>query len=152
MFRFKIGVVIFLSISIIYNLYQLFIPNQLNTIRWQMASLSAGERYVGRLNLWYYFAQNQLWDQAKKLESELNSQDIAYFYSLHHPLSLKKKVNQLVIKDNKTTDDYVELARIQFLLGMNTAGLKSLESAKNLDPIRQDIAQSYFEASSFSSP
>lgn len=152
MFRFKVGVIVFLCLLLAYNLFTLFRKNELNSIRQQMYSLSVGQRYIGRLNLWYYLAKNQQWDEAKKLEASLDPVDIKYFYTLHHPLSLKKTVNQLVIKDNKTADDYVELARIQFLLGMKIEAQKSLQSAQKLDPIRQDISDAIYLSSLLSQP
>lgn len=152
MFRIKISVVIFLSLLIAYNFYASFRDSELNTIRRQMNSVSVGERYYGHLNLWYYLARNQQWEEASKIEKTLDPVDIKYFYSIHHPLALKKTVNHLVVKDNKTADDYVELARIQILLGMTAEAKKSLQSARDLDPIRDDISQAIFISSLLSPP
>jgi len=152
MFRFKLVVTIILFALVAYNLFTVFRPSEINSIRRQMNSLSHGDQYVGRLNYWYYLVQNQQWDQAKTIENTLDPADISYFYSLYHPTSLKKTVNQLVVKENKTSDDYVELARIQFVLGMQAEALKSLESAKQLDPIRQDIDEAIYRFSLLSEP
>lgn len=152
MFRFKLVVVVVLLALSAYSLYTIFRSSEINTIRRQMNSLSQGDRYVGRLNFYYYLVQNQQWDMAKTIESSLDPADIAYFYSLYHPTSLKKTVNQLVVKENKTADDYIELARIQFLLGMQAEASKSLQSAKQLDPIRQDIDEAIYRFSLLSQP
>lgn len=145
MVRFKIAAVSFLAITIIINLYGFYVPKPLFDIKQQIFSLSAGNHYFGLLNLYYYLAENQHWDIASTVEKYLDPADISYFRSQHYPPILKKTLNELTAKSQKTSDDLVELARIQLLLGMKQDANDSLYKAKNLDPVREDISQAYFE-------
>ncbi|HPJ16634.1 MAG TPA: hypothetical protein PK639_00190 [Candidatus Woesebacteria bacterium] len=107
-------------------------------------TISAGESYYSRLQLWYRLAYLGKWDQAQSLAQNLVSSDYSNFYLNHHPVELKKNLNQLVFKQNKTVEDWAELARIQISLGKKTDAVNSLKSALNLDPLRSDLSQIYY--------
>lgn len=111
----------------------------------RLLSLSSGERYYGRLSLWYLYAQKGDWITASTLESKLDPIDLLNYKKLHQPQELKKLVNSLIFKDNKTTDDWVELARIQLILGNLGDATTSITRAHQLDPIRSDIESIYYQ-------
>jgi hypothetical protein len=111
----------------------------------KMPSLSVGDRYYRRLSQWYLFAQKGDWVNAAKLESKLDYTDISAYKTTHDPSELKKYVNNLMVKPNKSVEDWLELSRIQSLLGKTDAAGKSLSQAKALDPIRDDISQMYYQ-------
>lgn len=118
-------------------------PNPLVSYQRQLYSLSAGTRYFARLQLWYTYARLDDWNNAAKLENRLNPLDIAQYKSDNHPLELKKRLNNLVIKPRKTAEDWLELARIQTKLNYLSDSLNSLSRAKQLDPVRDDITLFY---------
>ncbi len=113
---------------------------KLNTL-----SLSSGHRYFNRLSLWYFYARKGDWSAAKTLESSLDLADIYSYKSTHEPTELKKYINSLTMKPDKNVEDWLELSRVQYLLGKTDSAGKSLLQAKSLDPIRDDISQMYFQ-------
>ena len=58
---------------------------------------------------------------------------------------LKKYINELTVKPNKSVEDWLELARIQSILGKFDDAYTSISTAKNLDPVRDDIGQLYYQ-------
>ena len=142
----KLFVIVFLSLLCLYNLYiSLFRPNPILSYQLQMSSLSAGDRYYGRLSLWYFLAKNGDWTNAVGLESQLDYADISAYKTTHDPVELKKYVNNLMVKPNKSVEDWLELSRIQSILGKTDSAGKSLLQAKTLDPVRDDISQIYYQ-------
>lgn len=109
-------------------------------------NFSRGDVYYNRLSQWYKYAQTGDWDKASSLEPQLDPIDLAVFKKKHHPLELKKYVNSLVVKDDKTVDDWMELARIQSILGKTEESLEALAKAHQLDPIRDDISRLYYRS------
>lgn len=106
---------------------------------------SKGDQYYSRLTRWYKYAQVGDWDKASSLESKLDQADLIVFKKMHHPLELKKYVNSLVLKSDKSTEDWLELSRVQAILGKPTESLEALTRAKDLDPIRDDISKLYYQ-------
>lgn len=104
-----------------------------------------GDQYYSRLTKWYKYAQVGDWDKASSLESKLDQADLVVFKKMHHPLELKKYVNALVLKNNKSTEDWLELSRVQAILGKPVESLEALTRAKDLDPIRDDISKLYYQ-------
>lgn len=139
-------IILFLLVICILNLYLIvFHPNPILSSEIQMSSLSAGDRYYGRLSLWYFFAKNGDWLNASLIEPQLDYTDISVYKTSHDPAELKKYLNNLVVKSNKSVEDWLELSRIQSILGKTDAAGKSLLQAKKLDPIRDDISQIYYQ-------
>jgi hypothetical protein len=146
--KFKLFVILFLLFLCLFNLYSsLFYPSPVLSYQFQMSSLSAGDRYYGRLSLWYYFAQKGDWTNASLLESQLDPVDITLYKNSHDPSELKKYLNNLEAKPTKTVEDWLELARIQNLLGKKSEAVTSVSKAKTIDPIRDDITRIYYQIS-----
>ena len=110
-------------------------------------SLNSGDSYSGRLNLWRLLVQNNDWVNATKLEDDLNQSEIGEYKFNYQPLELQKKAASLNLKTNKSVEDYVELARVQILLGQKQDSIESIKKARQLDPIRDDIDRLYYSLS-----
>ena len=106
--------------------------------------LSAGDRYVAKLNKWYALALNNKWDEAGKLEKSIDPADVKWFKDKYKAENLKKRLNQLTVKTNKSADDWMEVAQIQSGLGNKDAEKQAIKTAHDLDPIRADIEKVYF--------
>lgn len=141
----KYIVLFFLIFLLILNTYLLIFKKDLFTVsKIQSASLKQGESYQGYLNLWHFLAQTGDWNNASKLESKLDMADISYFKTAYQPEILKNNLNVLNSKENKSPDDYIELARINSFLGNNKESIENIKTAYQLDPIREDISKLYY--------
>lgn len=98
--------------------------------------------FIGSLNLWYYFAQKNDWQNADKFDLHLNQTQ--NFKLSHQPEELRKKLNNLNDKKEKTPQDYLLLAKIQSQLGLNTQAVESVQKAHQIDPIRPDLSQLFY--------
>jgi hypothetical protein len=110
-------------------------------------SLNSGDSYSGRLNLWRLLVQNNDWVNAAKLEADLNQSEIGEYKFNYQPLELQKKAASLNLKTNKSVEDYIELARVQILLGQKQDSVESIKKARQIDPIRDDIDRLYYSLS-----
>lgn len=110
-------------------------------------SLSKGDQYFGRLSLWYLYAKDEQWLKAQELESKLNPVDIALYKSQNYPTEVKKRLNSLSVKQNKTTEDWMEISILQTKLNKKQEAKNSLTKAFESDPIRTDIEKLYYELS-----
>lgn len=122
-------------------------PDIFTQTKIQLFSLNQGDSYSGRLNLWRLLVQNNDWVNATKLEQKLNSSEISDYKFNYQPSELQKKVDYLNSKSNKSTEDYIELSRVQFLLNQKQDSLASIQKARQLDPIRDDIDRLYYSLS-----
>lgn len=111
-----------------------------------MTDFSVGSRYFKRLSLWYKLASQNRWDQAIALEIRLDPADVVEYKKRYYPPELKKSINKLVIKQNKTVEDWLELARIYSILGKKEESIDAVSKAKALDPVRDDILQLYYKS------
>ena len=144
--KFKFYVIGVLVLLIIFNLYSvIYRPNPVLSYQIQMSSLSAGDRYFGRLSLWYYYAKRDDWTNAHLLENRLDQVDISDYKNTHDPSELKKYLNELEIKPNKTAEDWLELAKVQNILGKTGEAVNSVAKALSLDPLRDDISRIYYQ-------
>ena len=132
-----------LFFTLIFNLYFFISP----TTQDPPFTLSAGDRYYSRLNLWFTYAKNQDWSAADTIEPDLDPADISDYKSTHHVTDIKKTINQIIVKPAKTVEDWLELAKLQTKIGDKQSALESLTQARQLDPIRDDINQFYFQLS-----
>ncbi|MFA7301412.1 MAG: hypothetical protein WC069_03815 [Candidatus Shapirobacteria bacterium] len=108
-------------------------------------NFSAGDRYVAKLNRWYELAMENKWSQAASLEKSIDPADILWFKEKYKAENLKKRLNELMIKDNKSADDWMVIAQIQS--GINKEEMKrAIERAHQIDPIRLDIEKIYFSS------
>lgn len=139
-------IVIALLTLVASNLYfRFFVSNPLLQAKIYATSLSQGDRYYGTLELWYLSVRSGDWDTADKLASKLDPLDLEFYRSRYSPAKLKIRQNQLTLKANKTTEDWLELAKIQLNLDKISAAINSLSAANRLDPIRSDIEKMYFD-------
>ena len=100
--------------------------------------------YLGRLDFWHLLVQNNDWQNAAILESGLNQSQVTNYKLAHQPQELQKKISQLETTNDKTADDFVELAKSQTLLGLNDQAIQSIKKAYQLDPIRTDINRLFY--------
>jgi len=108
--------------------------------------LSVGDRYVNRLNKWYSLALENKWDEAAKLEKKLDSDDLKWFKDKYKSENLKKRLNELTIKADKSADDWMEIAKIYSGLGNRESQKQAIKTAHEMDPIRADIEKVYFSS------
>lgn len=111
-----------------------------------VVKISAGERYVARLNRWYWLAGSGKWTAAIKLEKKLEQADVEWYKNRNKTEDLKIRLNELTVKSNKTADDWMEIASIQSRLQKTTESKGSVKKAYDLDPIRSDIEKIYFSS------
>lgn len=109
-------------------------------------NLSAGDRYVARLNKWYELALENNWIEAQRVEKQLDQADIKWFKDKYKTENLKKRLNQLTVKAIKSADDWMEIAQIQSGLNNKEAAKQAIKTAHELDPIRMDIEKAYFSS------
>jgi hypothetical protein len=136
------------TILVLFSLFTLnfyFIKNKLDNLtqnKIQFSKLDGSSNFIGRLNLWYFFAGVNDWDNAAKFETNLNQTQI--FKLNHQPEKLFQKINELKAKTNKDTQDYLDLAKTQSVLGLNQDAIESIKQAHQLDPIRPDLDKLFY--------
>jgi len=114
----------------------------LTKLKLQYFSSNGSSRFLGQLNLWYWFANQNDWDNAAKFESNLNQ--INLFKINNQPQQLTQRVEELQNKPNKDAQDYILLAKIQSSLSQNSQAVQSVIKAHQLDPIRPDLDQLFY--------
>jgi len=145
---FKIFIIFILIFIISLNFFVLSKnPDIFTKTKKQLFSLNNGENYSGRLNLWRLLVQNNDWVNAAQLESELNSSEISEYKFNYQPSELQKKADYLNNKTNKSIEDYIELSRVELLLNQKQNSLLSIQKARQLDPIRDDVDRLYYSLS-----
>lgn len=119
--------------------FHFFASDPITTAKIKSFSLSRGDRYYYTLRLWHLLANSGDWSSASFLAHRLDPADISYYLDLNSPQSLKKQLNSLTAKSDKTVEDWLELARIQIRLGKTILTINSLTRAQGIDPLRFDI-------------
>lgn len=117
-------------------------PDPLTKLKLQYSSIDGSSRFLGQLNLWYWFANQNDWYNAAKFESNLNQ--INVFKTNNQPQQLAQRITELQNKTNKDAQDYLLLAKIQSSLGLNQEAVQSVVKAHQLDPIRPDLDQLFY--------
>ncbi|MDD4785179.1 MAG: hypothetical protein PHH12_01870 [Candidatus Shapirobacteria bacterium] len=119
------GFIIFILVFIISLNFFVLIkkPDIFTEAKKQLFSLNKGDNYSGRLNLWRLLVQNNDWFNAAKLESRLNETEINEYKFNYQPSELQKKIDFLNKKTDKSVEDYIELSRIELLLGQKENSL-----------------------------
>jgi hypothetical protein len=141
----KIVFLVILIIFLGFNFYYLQNKNDPFTqAKIQLSQLDGSSSYLGRLNLWSLLVQNNDWVAASSLESKLNQDQIKNYKLTHQPSELQKKLAELNDNSPKTVDDYLEIARVQSILGLSTQALDSIKKAHQLDPIRSDVDRLFY--------
>lgn len=106
--------------------------------------LSKGDRYYRNLQKWYLLANEGNWEKAEKIEKKLKSEDIAGFKKANKDEELKKRVEEINNKENKTADDWMEIAVLFYRINEKDKAYRAIENAHKIDPIREDISKIYF--------
>jgi len=141
----KLSIIIILSILIGINLYlSQSSPDKYTQAKTNFSSLVGSTSYLGRLDFWHLLVQNGDWSNAATIENKLNPEQVITYKVNHQPQELQKKINQLNINDQKTADNYIELAKAQSLLGENNQAIESIKKAHQLDPIRPDVDRLFY--------
>jgi hypothetical protein len=144
----KVFVILFLLVIFIINFFiSLKSPDLFTRHKKDLFSLNRGESYFGRLNFWRLLVQNNDWVNAAKLESRLSSSEISDYKFNYQPVELEKKESLLNSKEEKSVEDFIELARIQLLLDKKSNSLDNIQKARQLDPLRDDIDRLYYSLS-----
>jgi len=144
----KIIVSLVLSAILLFNFYfYLYHPQYINTLKSDISHLSAGDNYYYRLRMWYLFAADNDWETANNIALKLDPVDTENYRLAHDPAELKKNLNRLVFKTNKTAQDWLELGRVQYIIGKIDDAKNSFSQAHHLDPVNNDISRLYFELS-----
>lgn len=143
-FKYSIAVLFFGLIAI--NLYfSLFKKDNLLSIKSDISSFSKSVSYFATLNLWHSFALNQDWDNAKKLENKISSEDLIVYKQQYDPIYLQKKAQSISQKKEQTVEDWVELSKIYVVLNQHQNAIDALREARRLDPLRTDLEKLEFE-------
>ena len=142
----KVSIIIILFLLITLNFYSLNTNSDPYTqSKIQLSSLKGSTNYVGRLNFWRLLVQNNDWDNAATLESKLNPNQVENYKLSYQPQQLLVKLSQLTNLETKNADDYVQLAKVQSLLGQSSQAIESIKKAHQLDPIRSDIDRLFYQ-------
>jgi len=147
----QISLIVGLLIILIFNI--IFLKNNsdsLNKYKLMASSISRGDSYYGRLQMWYYFAKMGDWSTAAKLEPNLEQIDYLDYKINHQPEMLQKQIDTISALKDKTINDYIELAKLYTQKGNNQAAFSAIQKALALDPIRTDIEKLYFSFLPFS--
>jgi len=106
--------------------------------------ISKGEKYYLNLQKWYLLANEGKWEKAKKIENKIRSEDIENYVKENKDEELKKRLNAIIVKKEKNADDWMEIASLYYRLNNREKAFEAIESAYNLDPIREDVSKIYF--------
>lgn len=113
----------------------------------QMASFNKGDSYSGRLNFWRLLVQNNDWLEASKLEANLNQTETVDYKFQNQPEQIKQRISLINQKKSKTTEDYLQLAKLYSLINQPNNSFESVKNARQLDPVRDDIDRLYYSLS-----
>ena len=122
-------------------------PDLFTQAKLDLFSLNLGDSYSGRLNLWRLLVQNNDWVNAAILEPKLNQTEIDDYKFNYQPSEIQKKIDGLNSQKDKTVEDYLELARLQLLIGQKSQSIESIKKARQLDPVRDDVDRLYYSLS-----
>ncbi len=144
--KFKLIILVTLLFLISLNIYSLKKYSDIYTqSKIQLSNLKGSVSYLGRLELWQLLVQNNDWDNAASLESKLNPEQVDNYKLSYMPQQLQIKLSQLNNQEIKTSNDYLQLAQIQSILGMSSQAIESIKKAHQLDPIRSDIDRLFYQ-------
>ena len=143
--KLKLPIILFLLFLISLNFYfSQKSPDKYTQAKTNLSSLVGSTSYLGRLDFWHLLVQNGDWLNAASLENKLNSDQVTTYKLNHQPQELQKKIDQLDVNNQKTADDYIELAKSQSLLGQSNQAIDSIKKAHQLDPVRPDVGRLFY--------
>jgi len=143
--KLKLPLILIILVILAFNFYLIpQKPDKYSQAKTNLSSFIGSTSYLGRLNFWHLLVQNGDWVNAASLEDQLNPDQIIAYKLNHQPQELQKKIDQLDINNQKTADDYIELAKSQSLLGETDQALDSIKKAHQLDPVRSDVDRLFY--------
>jgi hypothetical protein len=146
--KLKLPIIIILLCIIAFNFYSFQkYPDKYTQAKINFSSFTGSTSYLGRIDFWHLLVQNGDWNNASFFENKLNQDQVADYKLNHQPEQIKKKINELEMNDEKTSDNYVQLAKNQSLLGQNQQAIDSIKKAHQLDLIRSDIDKLFYSIS-----
>jgi len=146
--KLKLPIILILISIISLNFYLLyFSPDKYTQSKSKLSSLVGSTSYLGRLDFWHLLVQNGDWSNAATLEDKLNSDQVTSYKLSYLPQEIQKRIDNLDINNQKTADDYVELAKSQSLLGLSDQAIDSIKKAHQLDPVRSDVDRLFYSIS-----
>ncbi len=146
--KFKLIILVILLLLISTNIYFSYkLPDIYTQSKIQLSSLQGNKSYLGRLSLWQLLVDNNDWDKASILESKLNQDQVEKYKFSYQPQQLQARLSKLNNQEIKSVDDYLQLAQIQSILGMSSEVIESIKKAHQIDPIRSDIDQLFYQIS-----
>jgi hypothetical protein len=144
--KLKITISVILLLILSLNIYfTLRFPDIYTQSKIQLSSLVGSTSYLGRLNFWKLLVQNNDWNHAATLEPQINQNQVKDYKLSYQPQELQSKLLQLENNTTPTADDFIEIARIQSILGLSTQAVESIKKAHQLDPIRSDIDRLFYQ-------
>jgi len=141
----QISFALILFITLIINiryLYYLSLP--FNQYKILASSISKGDSYFGRLQMWNYLAQRGDWSTALKIEDNLDPADYLEYKTNHQPDMIKNKIKEINNNNLKNIDEYIKLSQLYSQIGDKKSAFESIKKAYDIDPIRTDIEKLYF--------
>lgn len=108
-------------------------------------SLSAGDRYYGRLELFRWYLEHGQLDKARQLDSSLDSPNIAWLKSQYYPEDLYQQLAALSSQADPSADNLIQIAQLQLKLNQREAAVAAVKKAYQLDPLRSDIEKLYYQ-------
>ena len=106
--------------------------------------LSKGERYYKRLQKWYNLVEMGRWEEVKVEERFLDRKDIDSFAKKNELSELQNSLAKVSSKKEKTADDWAEIAMLSYKLGEYQKASEAALKAHEMDPVREDLSQLYF--------
>lgn len=144
--KYKIIVLTILILIISANFYfSLKTPDIYTKSKINLSSVKGSTSYLGRLSFWKLLVQNNDWENAASLELKINSTQVQNYKFSYQPEQLQSRLFELNNQKIKTADDYLQLAKIQSILGQPSQAIDSIKKAHQLDPIRSDIDRLFYQ-------
>jgi len=144
--KFKLFIIFLLFVFINFNIYSNNSGfDSYTQSKIQLSSLKGSTSYSGRLKLWQLLVQNNDWNNAATLESKLNQNQVENYKYFYQPQQLQNRMTKINNQKDKTADDYLQLAKIQSILGLSSQVTESIKKAHQLDPIRSDVDRLFYQ-------
>jgi len=110
----------------------------------QTSKIDGNTSYFGKFKLWQTLVQRNDWANASVLEPDLNQKQVQDYKLANQPEELQKMIDELNKKTSPTADDFLEIARIQSILGFPEKSIDAIKKAHQLDPIRPDVDKLFY--------
>lgn len=102
-------------------------------------NFSPGNSYFIKFQDFQKAVYSRNWEQAKRLEKNLNPLDIQSLKEENYPEFLLQKIKQLESISPKTVENQIAISRLYFKLQQVEAAKSALRVASKIDPLREDL-------------